>query len=271
MKTWLTICLLLGSPLLSVTQELVIVAKRPPIAGQFVSFSIDHLDNIYLLTATNQLRKLAPNGDSISVFNHIKKYGVATLIDVSNPVKILLYYKGFSTIVELDGMLHLKNTIDLRRKGMFNVTAVGRSYDGNIWLYDDMENVLKKLDAAGSVIFKTADFRQLFDQALAPTKIYDHNRYVHLYDSLQGLFIFDYYGAFKNKIDLRGWSQLHMAQQYVYGFTNGQLCRYDLSAFRIQTWPLPAAFLQYRQLFFKANTLYALGEKGLEIYQVQTP
>ncbi|MCH5715830.1 hypothetical protein [Niabella hibiscisoli] len=113
------------------------------IPGNYVSFSVDNLDNIYLLGASNQLKKLNANGDSVSVFNDIKKFGEASLVDVSNPVKILLYYKGFSTIAILDGMLNLKNTIDLRRQNIFNVTAVGLSYDGKIWMYDDMDNVLK--------------------------------------------------------------------------------------------------------------------------------
>ena len=157
----------------SYTQEFSVGQKLKTVPGNYVSFSIDNLDNIYLLSATNQLKKLNANGDSVSVFNDIKKYGEATLVDVSNPLRILLYYKGFATIVVLDGMLNLRSTIDLRRKNIFNVTAISLSYDGKIWLYDEMDNTLKKIDEEGNVIFKTSDFRQLFDKALAPVKIYD--------------------------------------------------------------------------------------------------
>ncbi|MCH5600137.1 hypothetical protein [Niabella ginsengisoli] len=262
MKTLLSIFFFLFCGSLLDAQELILNQKLRTVPGKYVSFSVDNLDNIYLLSATNQLKKLNGNGDSISVFNDIKKYGEATLVDVSNPVKILLYYKGFSTIAVLDGLLNLKNTIDLRRKGMFNVTAVGLSYDGKIWMYDDMDNVLKKLDDEGNVIFKTADFRQLFDKALAPSKIFDQNQYVYLYDSLQGIFVFDYYGTYKNKIDITRWNHLRIADKYVSGAANDKLYQYNTASFKYDMWPVPAQFKSYRQLFFKNNKLYALGDEG---------
>src|SRR5690606_16806936 len=117
----------------------------------------------------------------------------------------------------------LKNTIDLRKQHIFNATAVTLSYDGKIWLYDDMENVLKKLDDNGSTLFKTADFRQLFDPALTPVKIYDQNKYVYLYDSLQGIFVFDYYGAYKNRIDITRWNHLQVSGNFITGIAGGNI------------------------------------------------
>src|SRR5262249_33190532 len=71
------------------------------IKGDIVAFAADDLDNIYLLSSTNQLKKFNANGDSVAVFNEVKKFGQATLVDVSNPLKVLLYYKDFATIVIL--------------------------------------------------------------------------------------------------------------------------------------------------------------------------
>ena len=177
-----------------------------------------------------------------------------------------MYYKGFSTIAILDGMLNLKATIDLRRKNMFNVTAAGLSYDGKIWLYDDMDNVLKKLDDEGNLIFKTTDFRQLFDKPLSPVKIFDQNQYVYLYDSLQGIYVFDYYGTYKNKINITSWQQLSISGKFINGAANGKLYRYNTSTAKLDEWVIPAALQNCRQLLFKDDKLYALGTEGLEIY-----
>ena len=54
------------------------------IKGDIVSFTVDNLDNIYLLSSTNQVKKLNANGDSVAIFNDVKKFGQASLIDVSN-------------------------------------------------------------------------------------------------------------------------------------------------------------------------------------------
>lgn len=89
------------------------------IKGNFTGFTVDNLDNIYLLTSTNQLKKVNSKGDSVAVFNDIKRYGSVSQVDVTNPLKILLYYKNFSTIVVLDRFLNPRNTINLRKQNIF--------------------------------------------------------------------------------------------------------------------------------------------------------
>jgi hypothetical protein len=44
------------------------------IDGKIEKFSVDILDNIYILSVTNQLKKLEPNGDSIAVFNNVRNF-----------------------------------------------------------------------------------------------------------------------------------------------------------------------------------------------------
>jgi hypothetical protein len=70
--------------------------------GGIVDFTVDNLGNIYLLYKTDQLKKIGPAGDSIAMFNAVRKYGQLYSMDVTNPLKILLYYKDFGTVVALD-------------------------------------------------------------------------------------------------------------------------------------------------------------------------
>ena len=62
------------------------------IPGQFSYFNVDNLDNIYLITISNQFKKLNEAGDSVAVFNDVKRYGNPSSVDVTNPLKILLYW-----------------------------------------------------------------------------------------------------------------------------------------------------------------------------------
>ena len=59
-------------------------------------FTVDNLGNIYILGKDNQLRKLSPQGDSLAVFNDVRRFGRIASIDVTNPLKILVYYREFS-------------------------------------------------------------------------------------------------------------------------------------------------------------------------------
>ena len=68
----------------------------------------------------------------------------------------------FATVVVLDRLLNVRNIIDLRKQNILQARAIGQSYDNKIWLYDEVENKLKKIDEDGKLLLETPDFRQLF-------------------------------------------------------------------------------------------------------------
>jgi len=236
------------------------------VKGDIVSFTVDNLDNIYLLSSTNQVKKLNANGDSVAIFNDVKKFGQASLIDVSNPLKVLLYYRDFATVVVLDRLLNVRNIIDLRKQDILQARAIGQSYDNKIWLYDEVENKLKKIDEEGKLLLETPDFRQLFDQAPIPQKIFDQDQYVYLYDSSQAVFVFDYYGALKNKILITGWQNFKVAGKYIFGSGNSKLFRYNIQTAGIDEWKMPDQLYKTQSFNFSSSRLYALKKDSIEIY-----
>lgn len=234
--------------------------------GDIIGFTVDNLDNLYLLTSTDQLKKFNAEGDSLAVFNNVTKFGKVSYIDVSNPMRVLLYYKDFATIVVLDRMLNVRNSIDLRKHDIFQVQAVGLSYDNKIWVYDELENKLKKIDEDGKLLFETSDFRQLFDQPPVPMSIFDQDGLVYLYDTLRGVFVFDYYGALKNRMPLIGWKNFKVAGKYLFGVRSDSLYRYQPSLFNQHDIYLPPNFRNAFAINFTASRAYALRKEGLEIY-----
>jgi len=239
------------------------------IQGDITGFTVDNLDNIYLLSSTNQVKKLNAKGDSVAVFNDVKKYGKATLIDVSNPLKVQVYYRDFATIVVLDRLLTIRNTIDLRKQNILQVRAIGQSYDNKIWLYDELDNKLKKIDEDGKLLQETPDFRQLFGEAPVPTKIFDQDQFVYLYDSTKAVFVFDYYGALKNKIPITSWRNFKVAGKFIYGSANNKLYRYNISNLRIEEWKMPDEIANSSSFNFTSSRLYALKNNRVEIYSFQ--
>ena len=139
--------------------RILLLNSRRSSPADYSSFTVDNLDNIYLITTGNQLKKININGDSNGVFNEVRKYGTLFSIDASNPLKIVLNYKDFSTIAELDRLLNVLNIIDLRKQGIFNVNTIAASYDNNMWLFDEGESKLKKIDDNGNELSETVDFR----------------------------------------------------------------------------------------------------------------
>jgi hypothetical protein len=239
------------------------------IKGDVMDFAVDNLDNVYVLTSTDQLKKYNPNGDSVAVFNYVKKFGKVSTIDASNPLKILLYYKDFGTIVVLDRLFAVRNIIDLRKLNIFQVNIISRSYDNNIWLYDEADNKLKKIDDDGKTLLETADFRLLFDPAPHVKNIYDQDGFVYLYDPLQSVFVFDYYGALRNKILIRGWNDFKVAGKFIFGTNTDTLHRYEIKTFRVDEEKLSIPLKGSSKVNFTAARLYVLKNELLEVYTLR--
>lgn len=238
------------------------------ITGDIVDFTVDNLDNIYILNSRNQVKKLNSNGDSVGVFNDVKNYGKASLIDVSNPLKVLLYYRDFATVVVLDRFLNAVNIIDLRKQNIFQAKAIGQSYDNKIWVYDELESKLKKIDEEGKLLQETPDFRLLLGQAPSPIKIFDENKYVYLYDSAKGVYVFDYFGALRNNIQILQWKNFKVVGKYIFGSKADTLFRYEIASFNFDEWRMPEEIYKSSSFNFTSTRLYALRKDGIYIYSI---
>ena len=201
----------------AITDSTLRVKYSKNISGEFVNFSVDNLGNIFLITASNQIKKLNNNFDSVGIFNDVKRYGNISTIDVSNPLKVLVYYKDFATIVMLDKQLNNRNTINLRQQNILQVKAIAQSYDNNIWLFDELESKLKKIDETGKLLLETSDFRLLFDDNATPQTIIDINGLLYLYNSRKGWTVFDYYGGLKNQYAIANWQDVQVTDSYLRG------------------------------------------------------
>ena len=239
------------------------------IPGNYIYINVDILDNIYLITAGNQLKKLNSNGDSIAVFNDVKKYGNPSYIDVNNPLKILVYYKNYSTVVILDRLLTQRNMINLRKQNIFSVKAIATSYDNNIWIFDEQDLKLKKINEEGNLVMESTDMRQLVDPVPFPQQIIDSDNLVYLYDEKKGFFIFDYYGGLKNTLPFVNWTDVAISGNKMMGFSENKLLSYQLNSLNLKTYELPSFFRDHEAFKAVNGKVYLLKKDGVEIYSVQ--
>ena len=233
------------------------------------SFTVNNLGELFIINTNNQLKKLDNNGDSVGVFNMITKYGKLSYVEAQNPWKTILYYKNFSTIVLLDKYLNVLTSINLRKQNIFSVNAVTSSYDNNIWLYDEQSSKLKKIDDAGKILLETVEFRLLFDSVPSPVKIIDRDGFVYLYDPEKGMYVFDYYGAFKNKLTFLNWKDFTVNGKTIYGFDDKYFYSYVTNTLNLQQYAMPISFKKYTALKVGNNKLYLLKDNYLQIYSLK--
>ena len=239
------------------------------IQGSFSNFYADNLENVYLINSSaNGLKKINSNGDSIAVLNNVVRYGNTYSLDVTNPLKILAFYKDFSTIVILDRFLATRATIDLRQLGITQVKAVAQSYDGSIWLYDEGEGKIKKIDENNNVLFESSDLRLVFDDSLNPQKIIDNNGQLYLYDTRLGWMIFDYYGAFKKAVPFAHWQDVSVNDNVLWGRNENQFLYALQNDIDFHSVNATFGFAHIIKTDRERNKLYVLSKDGLSIYNI---
>jgi hypothetical protein len=236
------------------------------ISQDIVDFSVDNLGNIYVINRDNQLKKLSPRGDSLAVFNDVRRYGKIGSIDVTNPLKILVYYRDFTTIIELDRFLNLINTIDLRTLNILQAKAVGLAYDNNIWVFDELDAKLKRIADDGTLVDQSTDFRQLFDTVPDPVAVLDRDGLVYLYDTARGVYIFDHYGTLKTHLDFSGWKDFHVIGKNLLGRDEMKFYRYQQATLNLQEEPIPAAYQGASHIHITPMVIYVLKKTGLGVY-----
>jgi hypothetical protein len=233
------------------------------------SFTVDNLGELYIINTDNQLKKYNERGDSVGVFNQVTKYGRLSYVEAQNPWKAILFYQNYLTIVLLDKYLNVLTNINLRNQNIFRVKAVTTSYDNNIWLYDEQDNKLKKIDDNGNNLFETVDFRLLFDSVPTPQKIIDYEGFVYLYDPEKGLYTFDYYGSFKSRLPFLHWADVEIIDKQVYGFDSDHLYRYSPPFPDVKKYSLSPSLQNNNSLKVSNHKIYILKNQQLEIYSLQ--
>lgn len=235
-------------------------------ATDVANFTADNLGNIYILTTTGLLKKFNSKGDSLNVFNDVRRYGTVYTIDVTNPLKVLLYYRNFSTAVMLDRFLNRINTIDFRKTDIFQAKAITLSYDNNVWIYDEQSAKLKKIGDDGKLIVETVDLRQVLDAAPSPDRIIDRDGYVYLCDVNKGIYIFDYYGALKNSLPITGMKDVQVINKTILGRKGNKFVRYTLGTLELQEADLPSNINDAANIYIMQHGLYVQDSTGVTMY-----
>ena len=234
------------------------------------SFDVGSSGELYIIDTQGQLKKFNEKGDSVGVFNQVTRYGKLGYVVARNPWKTLLFYDNFSTIVMLDKYMKVLGSINLRAKNLLGVKAITASYDNQIWLFDERESKLKKIDDTGNTLSETVDFRTLFTEVPTPAKIIDHEGFVYLLDPKKGLYIFDYYGSLQSSLPYTGWKTFAVIGKSVYGFDSASLYKYTPPLPQTEVYTLPEKLKNPTSLKLTQQKIYLLKDQQLNIYSLQS-
>lgn len=195
------------------------------IATDAKQVEVDNLGNIYLISE-HEIKKYKPNGTYFGTFSTML-YGEIASVDVSNPLKILLFFNSTSTLQFLDNM-HGKSFSEIALTiPTLSSNLAATSYNSGYWIYNASAFELSRYDANNNPSNTVNNIHLIINERLHPNFMCEKDNYLYLNDPESGIFVFDIYGTFYKKIPIRGLMKFNVQEGVISYFKNNYLLKYS--------------------------------------------
>lgn len=224
--------------------------------------AIDALGNMYVLRG-DEIKKYNPQGVFLKTFSN-KRYGRITDIDLSNPLKILVYYKDFQQVLFLDNQLSpAAEVISLEKAGHEQASLVCSSINNSFWLYDKQNNEVFRFGPDLKVLVQTGNLKRLLELNLQPNYMRESGNYLYLNCPEEGILVFDIYGTFYKTIPLKNLREFSVVNGNIFYFENFLLKEYEAQTFRTIAKPFAEPLL--KTVYWKNGRYYKIYADSLQI------
>lgn len=219
------------------------------------------IDNFgqYYTADDNRLLKFSQDGTYLYPFEEFK-YGKIGMVDVTNPMKVLVFCPDFMTVITLDKFLAPLTTYNFFDLGYQNITAVAMSSDGLLWFYDNTDFKLKKIDENGNITLQSQPLNLVVNVTPNPDFMLEKDNAVYLNDPETGIMVFDVFGNYSKTIPIKGLKKFQVFQDQVVYFENNRLNAYNMITLDLRSIQLPdsddivmAAIQKNRMAILKKN------------------
>jgi hypothetical protein len=225
---------------------------------------LDQLNNIYTIHK-GEVLKLDSYGKELNRYSN-KLIGDDVHIDITNPMKVLLYSPDQMQLFTLDSRLgEMNETINFFRDGYEQISLVATSHSNGMWLYDPINFVLIRLDDKLNEDRRSLNIAQLLRLQLYPTDVIEVNDKVYLTDPAHGVFVFDIFGNYVKKVPIKGIEHLVINDGRMFFIEDQTLKTFRFVDSSIQEVPVDLGSVDF--VWLNRNRIVSLNPKGINIYQ----
>jgi hypothetical protein len=222
---------------------------------------MDNFDNVYLLSERDELLKYDMSGRLKWRYSN-NRFGRLQSVDVSDPLRIILFYGDFQQVVVLNNNLNEITNYSFAKNSDLLVSAVASGNNNSLWIFDRAANVLIKLSSNFTEDIRSANLFQLFDEVIDARKIAASDQYVFLQRKDGGVLQFDRFGAFIKELPIDSLSDFNITSNTIVYFKGTKLFKYQPTSLEITKQILPVTW-QVRQVAVGNKLIAVLSEKAV--------
>lgn len=230
----------------------------------------DYLGFVYLIN-DDQISKHDKSGVLIGSFSD-KTLGSITLVDASNPLRILVFYKDFGKILFLDDVLGpIGSSISLEALALDLSTLCCTSNNDGIWFYDTQGFQLKRLDRNLQLTHASGYINQITGFDINPNFLVEYNSYVYLNNPETGILVFDMYGAYYKTVPLKGLERFQLSGDNIFYYQDSLLKSYNQKTFEEYDMQIPSDEVAPISVRYEKQSrlLGILKENKIELYNIE--
>ena len=196
---------------------------------------IDQYGYFYIIDQDN-LIKYDSEGHTLYHYSN-KLLGNIDQIDISNPLRPLLFYKDQGLIIVLDNTLsQQKEPISLNELGLYQTSCIANSnFDNGIWLYDIDVNEIIKINHLSEVNYRSGNLSVLIPNMEFPIlNLKEKNRKLYVV-TRNKIFVMDQFGSLLSVITLSAEKGLIIKEKNIITYDGNAICQFDILDFKIDT------------------------------------
>lgn len=255
---------------LSAQNDTVVLKKIRTIPLAAKSISVDPFENIFIVTPENEIVKYDAGGREQFRYSN-NRLGEISIFDATSPFNLLAFFPEFNLVQTFDRTLSPTGEFRLFEAGIAQSGALSISSDNNIWLFDDANFSLKKLDKEGRLLLESGNLNLILGHPIEPVFVAERDNFVYLWEPAGGLFVFDIFAKFIRRLPTpEGAQSPFLFQNYFCHYRpKGEIfCEETTAPFSSFSIPLENAPAFPSGLQMHANRVFLSSETGVEIFEI---
>lgn len=235
---------------------------------QAVQASIDRQGNVYIASSNGDIDRYNSDGTLAYHFSPNVK-GNVSLIESWQGLRAFVFYRDFQQYLFLDRFLNASEPYYFRKNTAEYYELATLAGDNNLWLLDQQQLSLKKLDIELNEFLSETPLNLTLDpKNFELTHIREYQNLLFISDKNSGVLVFDNLGNYLETLPFKNLDYFSFTDDELVGITHESKVRWiNLYTKKEREISLPDP--SYEFILMENRRLYCIGQRRMDIFELQ--